>query len=235
MTVQEQIQQFEIMLQTTSAKYNDLEKPDTDTMLLYLNAAQLKYLKEKYIGLNELKDNVTFIGKKTEEFRALIKSSIVASNVMTDYYANYGKVFSLPTDYLFYLKSDSKVTRVTVKPCTGIYIPNVEVEYHGLDKLMTTPFNIPVILKPGVFFREYNAGAGMLVVIDKYTTLTEVTITYLRTPKKLVLTVVDSATETDTCEFAPYVHYEIMVLALKMFEEYKYRLMQSSTQNKNTE
>lgn len=227
MTTFEQVKQFEMMLQTTSEVYNDSDKPDTDTILLYLNIAQIRYVKEKYLSQQTSDDNILSVSKRAEEFRGLVKGGEIAVAAMEDTHLTNSKMGALPSDFLFYIKSDTEVTRTTLYPISvATYIPNEVVNYNDIDKVITTPFNYPSILKPVFVFRDFHNTAGFMVIYDRFTTLSKVWITYIRTPKTLVLDVADANTETTTCELASYMHDEITALAVKIFEEYKYKLLQ---------
>lgn len=228
MKVVNMLKLFETALNTISDKFNDGEKPDRDEILTYLNSAQLTYMKEKYLNNATFKDNIESVNSRTEEFKNLIVNDTITS--MSSYYMTHSISFNLPDNYLFYLKSDSKITRTTIYPCTNKYIPNQEGNYKDVDKLMTTPFNIPVIQRPLIVFMSVNDASGALLVHDKYTTISEIKISYVRKPKELIETVVDSDLQTDECELAEYVHNDIVNLALQLFEQNKFKLI--SKENK---
>lgn len=127
----------------------------------------------------------------------------------------------LPTDYYFYIRSNSKVTGTYLSLTSAKWVGNRVISHSDLERVITSAYNTPILRMPCVLFED----ARVLLYKDAYTNIFNVDVTYVRKPKKLVLTVVDSDTETTTCELSELTHNEIVDLAVNIFvQEAKYRL-----------
>ena len=213
---------FESLIQTMYGGFEEQERPDTDTIFRFLNLSVDRYLKEKYLSQSTFKDNIEFVQKNSDDLRGLIKRQTGLVKNPLSGIPNRSLV-NLPSDYLFYIKSESKVTR-TALPVLAVaaWVPNREVTYKELAKITTSVYNTPILRHPVVTFEEDDK---ILLYKDNYTTVSDFEITYIREPKDLVLTVVDASTETTTVELAEHTHEEIVRLAVEMFTmEYKFRL-----------
>jgi hypothetical protein len=228
---------FERLLQTTSKAYELDEKPDSETILLYLNMAQSRYIKDKYLSTESFRDRVDLVRKYEDELKKLITTTSInpATTLTTTHIPNL-KRFLFPSNYLFYIRSDSNIIRNTIYPTTSSEIvPNEIVAYSNINKFITTVFNKPIIRNPLVFFEESSLQTGVNTVgvinilHDVYTTVNIMYLTYLRQPSALTLNL------NSVCELAEQTHEDVVALAVNMFEQFKYKLLGSKEQKQSTE
>lgn len=235
MTTFEMQQLFETLLQTSNPSYNDADKPDTDTIFRYLNQAQVKYIKDKYLSAPSFYERTRILGNNLNDLKNLIFIDSLNEVTVTPDYPN-SLIFKHATDSIWhYLSVSGKITRTYPAAVSNTLIDLMPIEAGDLNKYLTTAINKPIILVP-VFTQTQGHVAGaidnnetLLVIYDAYTTY-ETTGTkahYLVYPKTLVLTddLVDTTTQTDICQLADYLHEEIVELAVALFEEKKYKLI----------
>jgi len=227
MTVAEMHFEFQILLETMWDEFKETERPDSFTVLKYLNLAQDRYIKDKYLSNPNMKANVEMVQKKTDDLRNIIKRSNTGlfATIITGPDNKY--LVGLPSDYLFFIRADFKITRTDLPVVTNAWTPGRVTDYDEVSKITTGVYNIPILPEPVIVFEESD---NMVVFKDSYTTLVDMETTYLRQPYSMVI---DSAgaNETTTCELAEHTHEEITRLAVEMFTmEYKFRL-----QTKNSE
>jgi hypothetical protein len=222
MTVENMLTYFQSLLELSWDEFKIREKPDTDIILKMINLANDRYIKEKYLIGPTIDQTILFLQKNPGDLQKMIKRQsglgLAAFPTRSDRI-----LVSLPTDYLHYIRSDSKITRTTVNPVTSIWTPNMEATYEEIRRITRGPFNEEIIIKePIVVFEQDNK---MLVYFDSYTSISDIEVTYLRKPKDLVLEVTDSTTQTNESELAEYTNKEVLRLAVEMFiVEYKFRL-----------
>lgn len=230
--------EFELLLQTISDNFKSVQKPDTDTIFIFINLTLLRYVKEKYLNKPTIAENIAYIQNKSDDLRNLIEKTLVTPTaISTGSYAGIGYTVNLAslTNYLFYIRSDSKLSRVTVEPMTSQWMVNrIADSYMEVDKILTTGFNKPILREPIVVFKSTDT---MNIIVDSYTTIstnsTTIDITYLRKPKYLTLTIEDAATQTTTCELAEYTHEEIVKLAVESYiRDYKFKLSSMNNEQK---
>ena len=228
MTVAEMHFEFQILLETMWSDFKETERPDSYTVLKFLNLAQSRYLKDKYLSNPDMKANIEFVRKKADDLRNIIKRTISALLAGTTGPGNK-RTLPLPDDYLFYIRSDSKVTRTALPVVASQWTPNRETSYDEVENVITGVYNTPILPEPVIVFEQ---GDTMVIYYDTYTSISEVEVTYLRHPKTMVI---DSpgADDTITCELAEQTHEEIVRLAVEMFAmEYKFRLQMAADTSK---
>jgi len=234
MTTFEMQQLFETLLQTSSPLFNDSEKPDTDTIFRYLNEAQIKYIKDKYLSAPTFYERTRILGSNLNDLKNLIRIDSLTDVTFAPDYVNT-LIFKHATDSVWhYLSVSGKITRTYPYATSNSLIDLLPIEAGELNKHLTTSINKPLILVP-VYTQTQSQVAGaidnnmaLLVVYDSYTTY-EATGTkahYLVYPKTLVLTddITDATIETDVCQLADYSHEELVKLAVNLFEQQKYKL-----------
>jgi hypothetical protein len=232
MNVFEQIYEFNKLLETVSPEFKTTEKPDTDTIVTVLNIAQLRYLYAKYLNKQTAAENIEYLQQRADDLRNLIQREVLtAVTVSTGPLANIAYTADLSTTafpYLYYLRSDSLVTRTVAPPIvTGEWVANIIARsYEDIDRVTTTAYNKPNLRQPIV---ALEASQKMLIVVDSYTTIdtsasTGIGLTYLRQPKYMTVGTPDSNT-VNTCELAWHTHEEIVRSALDIYlKEYKFML-----------
>ncbi len=150
MTTFEMQQLFETLLQTSSPLFNDSEKPDTDTIFRYLNEAQLKYIKDKYLSAPTFYERTRILGNSLNDLKNLIHILDLTEVTTTPYYPNTlifkSKIFSI-WHYI-------SVAGIISRPSPNIYITDstlidlTPIEADDINKYLTTSINKPLILVP---------------------------------------------------------------------------------------
>lgn len=234
MTTLEMQRLFEEMLQTSSPLYNDIEKPDTDTIFRYLNTAQVEYIQKKYLSGANYFEKTKVIGANLNDLKNLIKT-VSFFNSPAPPYVNS---IVLKPDSLavwHYLSLSGVMTRTYPYATTSTLIDFTPIESEDLNKYLTTSINKPIILVP-VFSHTLTGlnnlledNSGVLVIHDAYTTLTPTSskAQALVYPRSLVLEVEVGAdsTQTDICDLATYLHEDVVKYAVGLYEQQKYKLV----------
>jgi len=222
MTVLEMQQYFETLLQTNSDIFNDTEKPDTDTILRYLNVAQIKYINDKYLSTPTFKDRVKILSGAINDFGTLVKYKVLTDGASVDgILPDYCKLYELDGTEWEIVKISGKIDRIDIKPTSDTFIDFNPFNLGEIDKLTTTSINIPILLVPQFSIISENSNKNIVVVYDKYTTLPSgATLIYLKEPDVLDL--------GNTCELASYLHEDIVKLAIQMFQQEKFKIIDKS-------
>ena len=202
MTPLEFQREFERLLQARNVIFQYDEKPDTETIFGFLNLAQLRLLKQKYIPSANTEENIISIQNNSEDLKNLIVFNSISLSAST--YSSYTQAGSYPTDYLHYIRSDSVAT---VRGTSSNQIPNKLVSWKEMDKAITNSYNTPLLRKPFIVLGERD----FLITRDAYTTISSVKLTYLRRPKIMSL--------SQTSELSEYLHEDIAQLAVTIFEQ----------------
>lgn len=226
MTGRDMVYNFQQLLQTTSKAFESKERLDTYEILDYINRTIDRYIKTKYFSGASFIDNSSRVKSFSDDLKELITTTPIAPVITFSIIDGMSIAYSsdLPSDFFGYVRSDSKITRVNVLPCAGQWVPNQEIEYSKVDEFSTTPFNKPIIEKPLVTFKD---DEELITIIDVYTTLDNNMITYVKTPTEVDMS-------NNDCQLAPYLHEEIVRLAVSMYlDEYKMRLNQPRKQDTN--
>jgi len=231
MTTFEMQQLFETLLQTSSPIFNDSEKPDTDVIFRFLNEAQIKYIKEKYLSAPTFYERTKVIGNSINDLKNLIKS-ITLTNVTTTPLTNT-LLFKPTTTFVWhYISATGVISRTYPYTTATTLIDLMPIEAGEVNRYLTTSINKPLILVP-VFTQtnndtedSYNSISSLMVIHDSYTTYSasNTKAHCLVTPRQLILDATDVATETEVCELADYLHEDIVRLAVDLFEQQKYKL-----------
>lgn len=234
MTVFEMQQLFETTLQTQSPLYNDSDKPDTDTMLRFLNHAQVSYIKEKYLSAPTFLDRTISLGGSIFDLGTLVVNNnltVTASSLYT-----YSNTADYSSDYWHVIKIVGKIARSNPYSVSKTQVQLKPINIETIDRFLTTTNNIPIILTP--VFTTFTLSGGteqhIVIVYDKYTTYSitagDTNMVYLKKPKELHLTT-NSSTTTTTCELAAYLHHELVKYALSLYEQEKYKLSNQSAKH----
>lgn len=231
MTGVEMVYNFQQLLVTISPDFYSKERLNTYETLEYLNRTIDRYIKTKFLGGSSFKENTNILRASSADLRELI-STTDGANTAETFIAVPGMTGAyttdLPADFMAYIRSDTKITRITVLACTSQWVPNQEIDYHEIDGVLTTPFNTPILEKPLVTLREDDSitgnktyTQGLLVIVDSYTTPLDYIMTYVKTPTPITML-------GDDCQLPEYLHEEIVRLAVDMYLlEYKMKLQQA--------
>jgi hypothetical protein len=174
----------------------------------YLNKAQDQYLKDRFLSYQTPLENVTAINRAYDELSVLITNTGPALTTAEDGYGQYAqKLEEVPNNYLYYVRSSSKVTRTSIEAASDKWVENTVI---GLDKLLrgiSGPGNYPIIINPLTYLVDGN----VYVLRDAYTTINEFSLDYLFRPKELSL---DSDNE---CELPQHWHYDVADYAVRLY------------------
>ena len=211
MTALEMQQLFETELQSMSQAFNDLEKPDTDTIFRYINDYQKEIVKVLY----QAKDYLS-LKKIIANTAALVPNADITINNSV----YYTFVDGTTPNFLYYITSRSKYDRTLPESFVGTdYVYNEEILPTDYNQFITTTFNKPFFRIPKCF----TSNNTLRVISDAYTTITGVIITYVRIPLEIGI-------GTNDCELDEPLHREIVIGALQLFIQQKTAL--SSKSNK---
>lgn len=236
-------------LSTINQSFEYPNMVDSDTIFYFINLAQDRYLKENYISKESVKDNTEFLKKKIDDLKQLITRKIMFNEVITasepsnpitpsslysseiKAYADGGLTFPLPSDYIYYIRSSSKLSGTYLGLSTKTWIENALIDHSDINNsILVNGLNTPIIRNPYVVlekspFLTVFSKSYMILYKDSYSNLFNIELTYVRKPKQIVLAVTNSSTQTGECELSVSTHQEIVSYAVKMFiEEYKYKL-----------
>jgi hypothetical protein len=219
--------EFSKLIQEMDESFESIKRPSSETIFRMLNYAINRYIKEKYLSGPTMAQNIQQVQYRADDLRNLIVSFTTAYPVTPlSPYTHFIKA-TLPENYMFYIRSDSKILRSAIPVMTNYeWTPNRVANYDEIDKIVTSPTNKPILRMPVVVFEGQNI---MSIHFDRYTVISDVSITYLRVPKLLVLDLYDVTKETTECELAIHTHEEIVKLAVAMYiDEYKFHLNRGS-------
>lgn len=225
MTAIEMIYEFYEILKTVSPDFNLKDRPDTDTILMALNIGQSRLIHDRYLNKESFSENVKYVQEKFDDLKNIIKSSqLRAIPITTGHYNGIASLVAFPSDYLFYLRSDTYISRTVSLATSGyVWTPNeVAKSIKDIESATTNLFNKPILRQPVVT----QDSTGIIVIIDAYTTIyyndgdyKGFDLTYLRKPLYI-------GTTTE-CELATYLHEQIVRLAVDIYlKEYKFLLAQ---------
>ena len=199
--------EFERLLQARNIVFQFDEKPDTETIFGFLNIAQLRLLKQKYLPSANTEENIVSIQNNSEDLKSLITYTSLSPS--SSVYSTYTQSCTYPSNYLHYIRSDS-----TASVKTTVYqvnqLPNKLVSWREMDKVISNSYNKPIIRTPFVVL----GSSEMLITRDVYTTISSVRLTYLKAPAEITL----ASAEVDI-DLAPYLHEDIAQLAVTIFEQ----------------
>jgi hypothetical protein len=230
---------------------------DSDTIFYFVNLAQDRYLKENYISRESVKDNNEFLQKKIDDLKQLISRKILFTDIInsteptiaittSSLYSTEIKssadgalLFPLPTDYIYYIRSSSKLSGTYLNLNTKTWVENKLIDHSDIsNSILINGLNTPIIRNPYILLEKSPTGTTlsksyMVLYKDSYSNLFNIEITYIRKPRQIILTVSDANTQTNECELAISTHQEIVSYAVKMFvEEYKYKLSNNHERGK---
>lgn len=210
------------------------QKPTSDTLFSFLNAAQDRFVKLNYIGDDQtVIDTHSFIRNIDTIKSLLIQEYLEEGAISPEGFIKYELPTQVTKRFFLYVSSSSEVSS-TYKGSGEKLITNRLIKPQDLDSYKTTAFNQPIIREPGaVLISDPQSKQDyLLLAIDKYTSVERVMLTYYRQP--LRFNTIYKEGVIDTCELPESTHSEIVDMAVEMFiTEAKYRLnTKQSTEQK---
>lgn len=168
-----------LRLVQTLDKFNPKDSIALDTVFRFLNMAQEEYVKQQYIadfqvnGLNL---------KKFEDLRQILEYTTPEALPTTLQEYAYAHVYTLPDNYLFYVRSESKVERTFPQDFEQGWMANRMTTLAELEGILQSGFNDTFIRHPLIMLKS---GNELLVYRDRHTTINLFRLMYLRYPKWL--------------------------------------------------
>lgn len=235
MNVLEMRLRFDEFLRESNSSFPDRDTfIDSNTILKYLNEAQVEYIQKAYLSAPTFYERTKTIGNSLNDLRNLIRV-INLDDESTTLYPNTSQFRSSTVDVWHYISITGRISRLHPYSTSDTIIDMYPIEAEDINKYLTTSINKPIILVP-VYTQAHSPNTGtdnqlsVLVVYDSYTIFTPdvVTAHCLVKPKKLVFTPTDT-NQTDVCEVAEYLHDSIVKLAVSLYDKDKYKLSNKST------
>ena len=223
MTVREMQEGVEILIRQIDKNLpNRLMSTDIE---YYLTAAQNEIVSRRFSGHNLVGEAFEETVKRMEDLRLLnrIEKDIALDGVNNPSNISNAVYFSaLPSDYMFYVKSFSTVTRTDTTP-TGFNTANKLIKSEDSSKYIATPYNNPILREPVAILIGSATGDavdnGILILHDSFTTIVTLDVQYLRKPLKLTseaLAGVYASGYVNTSELPEYLHQEIVTTSVRM-------------------
>lgn len=216
-----------MQLQLISKELEIVEKPDSYTLLYFLNLSQLQYIITNFLNKGQVSDNIEAIHRRSDILRNLIKryegtespAAIPASD-------SIGSIkLDLPSDYLYYMSSFSFIENPYTTFGGKNWVPNRIVDHQELYKIINSGFNSPILRRPCVVLEEANKA---VLYKDRDTSVFNISYVYLRKPLEMSLDATSNNVptgKTNECELDESTHMDIVNNAVQMFiTDYKYKL-----------
>jgi hypothetical protein len=201
--------EFNRLAENVYKLYSTADRLDPYNIEGLLNKAQDQLLKDKYLSFGNPQEIVYRINDSYDELSDLIKidNSLTLTSAEDGYGSYAKKVSSMPDDYLYYVRSSTKLTRTLVEPVTDEWVGNNVVGLTSLLRSISGGGNYPIIINPVIYLVEGN----VYIVYDAYTTIDSISLMYLKVPDKLDL-------ESDNeCELPEHWHYDVADYAVKLY------------------
>lgn len=162
------------------------KRPDTYTIINYLNRSIMDYLKKGFMSLQTFEQQLVAVSQAQDDLRFLIRTQDVPEYPWVTANQNWGsrgKRYRLPDNILIPLSLTCTVTRTEVQPYTD---QTVFAEFRSrlqAERLIKTTRDQVIHIKPVAFIEDE---FYLVVVGDAYVTaITADRLTYLRKPDKL--------------------------------------------------
>lgn len=218
MTVQEMSNSVLMKLDKSSSLTVAAFEPSD--ILYWLNVGQEELLKGKMFGNNTNPNKYGEGLKRSLDISPLVKYSDKLDYGVEfldhSYHPNvaFVDINQYIPDFLYYVGADVLITDPNAPTDTKPQ-ESLLVEESVIGKLISTPYNKPVLRQCYVYLKEGEVN----VIYDPFATLDSIYISYVKQPKLLVTTITDPATQTDESELPEYTHDEIVNLTVTLMLE----------------
>lgn len=139
---------------------------------ILLHEAEVRTVKQAYGPNNIYKAGFQEVQKRTDDLNTLVKTVEISADINSN-------SFTLPEDYLFYLRSRIKVTNERIPEVyTGVSL----VRLDHLNEVLSDPFNKSRISEPVIYFTD---GKIFADTNDDAFKVTRLMLTYLKYPKRV--------------------------------------------------
>jgi hypothetical protein len=212
-TVEELVYEFKLMINKVNRQDN-VDIPVED-IIVYLNRAQISWIKTKINPNNIYKTGYESISKRIDDLQVLKKTSIeLTTNKTNDtFYVGYECPLEDAADYMFYLTSNCRAKK---NKC----FKNLSIDLIRQGDLNNMYFDAN--FSPSFEWRSTLATIGdnkLFVYTDGEFDIEKVFITYLRYPKNIDIegySKLDGTQSTNSnCELPEYAKGDIVDLAVK--------------------
>lgn len=198
-------------------------KITSDAIFQFIYASFIRYIKQN-LGITDQVESNTQVQKIHSDIykRLLTKDTIVPDSTEENIDS-----FSLPEDYLLYVRSDSSLTKQYINQENEVYItPNITLKENDIQKVIPSFYNSPIIPNPFVVLRNDK----IELITDNHTSVKDINLYYIRKPESLKLTE-DNAT-VEYKDMPESICTEVIEQAVNMFiTEAKYRLSVKPSNN----
>ena len=226
--------EFERRIQQIYPQFATEEKLDTNTIYSFLSEYQYKYIDNLFLSEDQVERGTNAANKISDILKSLIKHQQIASPDRQVDSDDYSDLFTLPSDYYMYIRSNSiidKTYKDQVKRENPIHTPNLIIKQSDVPHVVGASYNQGNIIRtPLVVLESTKQGSHYLKVIhDKYTHVDAVDLVYMRYPYKFnVLNFNDNDKSSgaihSSCEL-PFFCFESVVLALLHLDRYLVELL----------
>lgn len=203
---------FERKIMLMDPSLRDAEKLTSDTIFAFLNAAQDRYYEQLYQQFDQIESVGRMQFRNSDLLKGFISSALLTTKTKLN---EFQDEFDLPSDYEYYIKSNSFVENTYLQIKTKTMVGNKDIKYDQINTITPAYFDKKIIRMP---YAALNTKENKLMIIhDSYTTVNEASVHYYRKPKAISL--------SQECEFPDIAHQTIVDLAVEIFvTESKYRL-----------
>ena len=207
--------ELERLLQLSNPNLEYSERPDTETIYAFLNKAVLKILNEIYLQAIDTNTNIEKSSSAIQDLGLLVirEKSIALTDKL------------LPKDMFHFISAVVKVNRDYVYPMVNAVIDTKLVGINTLNKYRNNTFNTPILRRPiaCIFKDKVSSNMFIDIVVDRFTTLKDIYITYIKIPSKI--------SDTVNCELSVHLHHRVVEIARDIFNSEKYMLVSNNKQN----
>ena len=234
MTAREMQVEFERRIIALNPAFEYKEKLTSDTIFSFLNAFVERFVREAYLRYDQSQDGTHARSFDSNALKNLLVSAELEKTNTDVNFNNHIDTFNLPSDYLAYVSSTSKISQTYKGKISGTdnyrTIPNILIDAQKVNDVISTPYNKAIIRTP---YAVINSGKStdkdnihyLNIIRDAYTVIESLELTYYRLPKKFNTIGVDGNNVLSYCELPENIHMLIVEGAVDMFiTENKYRL-----------
>lgn len=207
--------EFERRIMLMDPTLRDTEKLTSDTIFAFLNAAQNRLVTQTYLQYDQSTDGSRVDYKLIDSLKPLICDSTLTEDTYVNKYIND---FNLPDDYMYYIQSNSVITKSHLANTLTdeSVVANKDIKYTSVNDILPAYYDKKIIRVPYAVINKNNS-TTLQIIHDEYTLVTKVELTYYRKPNQISL--------DQDCELPDTVHMDLVEQAVEIFvTEAKYRL-----------